>query len=235
VLRVNVRHSLCIAEYLTSNNAPFSVPTMAQLARKPVDTGKTVQLDTHAAATLRYIRASMDAAASLNVPGSAATAVGIVGASATALCFIPSLTRHWLAIWIAAAVVACGVGGGLVLQQFARLGSGPVLNRALMRKLLLCWSPALFAGAAMTAVHWSSGNLGAIPGTWLMLYGCALVGASAVTDRGIGALGAAFFGCGTLALLLPEPAQMPLLGAGFGGLHLVFGLLARRATHDGKA
>lgn len=197
---------------------------------------KTVQIDSHAAATLRYIRASMDAAASLNVPGSAATAVGVVGVAATTLSLVPSFAVHWLAIWLAAAVVACGIGSALVLQQFARVATGPVLARAPVRKLLLCWSPSMFAGAAMTAVHWSSGHLHAIPGTWLTLYGCALIGASAVTDRGVGTLGAGFFGCGLLALLLPESAQILVLGAGFGGLHLLFGLFSgRRATHDSQA
>jgi len=33
----------------------------------------------------------------------------------------------------------------------------------------------------MTAVHWSAGNQHAIPGTWLLLYGCALLTASTAT------------------------------------------------------
>lgn len=197
-------------------------------------TDKTVQIDSHAVATLRYIRASMDAAASLSVPGSAAIAVGIVGALATALCFVSSLAAHWLAIWLLAAVIAASVGGVLVLQQFALMGAGPVLARAPVRKLLLCWAPSLLAGAVMTAVHWSSGNVDAIPGTWLMLYGCALIGACAVTNRAIGVLGIVFFTCGVLALLLPERAHVPVLGASFGGLHLVFGLYTRRAAHGSE-
>jgi hypothetical protein len=197
-------------------------------------TGKTVPIDSHAIATLRYIRASMDAAASLSVPGSAALAVGIVGVLAAALCFVPRLGEHWLAIWLIAAVIAAGSGGALVLQQFALVGAGPVLSRASVRKLLVCWSPSLFAGAVMTAVLWSSGTLDAIPGTWLTLYGCALMGASVVTNRAIGMLGAAFFACGVLALLLPERAQMFMLGAGFGGLHIIFGFSIRRAVHGSE-
>jgi hypothetical protein len=117
----------------------------------------------------------------------------------------------------------------LVVQQFARVGAGPLLSRAPVRKLLVCWSPSLFAGAVMTAVLWSSGLLPAIPGTWLMLYGCALLGASAVTHRNIGALGAAFFACGGLTLMLPERAHLFMLAVGFGGLHLAFGFWMRSA------
>lgn len=196
---------------------------------------KAVRIDSHAAATLQYIRASMDAAASLSVPGSAAIAVGIVGTVAAALCFVPGMAKYWIAIWLMAAVVALGAGGVLVLQQFARVGAGPILARGPVRKLFLCWSPSLFAGAVMTALHWSNGNLEAIPGTWLMLYGCALVGATAVTNRAIGILGVAFFVCGVLALLLPERAQVLLLGAGFGGLHIIFGFSIRRAAHGSES
>jgi hypothetical protein len=203
-------------------------------ARKSMHTGKTVQIDTHAVATLRYIRASMDAAASLSVPGSAAIAVGIVGALAAGLCFVPGVAEYWLAIWLIAAVIAAGVGGVLVSQQFALVGAGPILARAPVRKFLLCWSPSLFAGAVLTAVLWSSGAMHAIPGTWLMLYGCALIGACAVTNRAIGALGIAFFACGVLALLLPDRAQVLMLGAGFGGLHIVFGFSIRRTAHGSE-
>jgi hypothetical protein len=197
-------------------------------------TAKTVQIDSHAAATLRYIRASMDAAASLNVPGSAAIAVGVVGVLATVTCFVPGLARHWLAIWLIAAPVAAGVGCPIVLRQFARAGAGLILSRAPVQKLLLCWSPSLLAGAAMTAVHWSSGHLHAIPGTWLLLYGCALLGACAVTNRTIGVLGGAFFAAGLLALLLPDRLQIFMLGACFGGLHIIFGLSMRRAAHGSE-
>jgi hypothetical protein len=68
-----------------------------------------------------------------------------------------------------------------------------------------------------------------------MLYGCALIGACVMTNRAIGLLGVAFFACGVLALLLPERGQIAMLGAGFGGLHLVFGFSIRRAAHGSEA
>jgi hypothetical protein len=83
----------------------------------------------------------------------------------------------------------------------------------------------------MTAVHWSYGNLHAIPGTWLLLYGCALISASTVTTRTIGVLGASFAVLGTIALLLPSGAQILMLGTGFGGLHILFGILIGRMGH----
>jgi hypothetical protein len=205
---------------------------MSARANKTLQPANPVQMDSHAAATLRYIRASMEAASSLTVPGSAATAVGIVGTLAAALSYVPALRPHWLIVWLVAAVVASGIGGALMMQQFVH-GRSMVI-RGPMRKFALCASPSLFAGAALTAVLWRAGNLDAIPGTWLTLYGCALIGASAVSDATIGKLGGAFFVSGLLALLLPDRFHIPLLGIAFGGLHICFGVLMRRTGHGGE-
>jgi hypothetical protein len=182
----------------------------------------TVHLDSHAVATLRYIRASMESAASLAVPGSTGIASGTVGLLAMIVSLIPALRPHWLIVWLVAAVVAAVAGGVLLFRQ------------APIRRFAIGLLPSLFAGAVLTAVLWSSGNLHAIPGTWLLLYGCGLIAASTATARSIGILGAAFAATGLLALVLPESLQIPLLGVGFGGLHLGFGYLVRRAGHGSE-
>jgi hypothetical protein len=190
----------------------------------------TVQIESHAAATLRYIRASMDGAASVAVPGSAGIAMGGVGLLATALSCVPSLRGHWLGIWLVAAVVAAGVGLPLITQPSSLRGL--TLSGTPVRKFALCLLPSVFAGVVMTGVHWRSGDLQAIPGTWLLLYGCALISASVATTRTIAIMGASFVTLGVVALLLGSELQVFMLGAGFGGLHILFGLLIGRKTHD---
>ncbi len=192
----------------------------------------TVQIESHAAATLRYIRASMDGAASVAVPGSAGIAMGSVGLLAMALSSAPGLREHWLGIWLAAAAVAAGVGLPLITQPSSLRGL--TLSGTPVRKFALCLLPSLFGGVVMTAVHWSYGNFHAIPGTWLLLYGCALISASVATMRTIAVMGAAFVALGLLALLLRNDFQVYVLGAGFGGLHILFGLLIGRNTHDSQ-
>jgi hypothetical protein len=179
----------------------------------------TVQLDSHAAATLRYIRASMESAASLAVPGSTGIASGTVGLLATIISLLPAMRPHWLIVWLVAAVLAALAGGALLFRQ------------APIRRFAIGLLPSLFAGAVLTAVLWSSDNLRAIPGTWLLLYGCGLIAASTATARTIGILGGGFVALGLVALLLPASLQIPMLGAGFGGLHILFGYLTRRAGH----
>ena len=55
---------------------------------------KIVNLDMHAIATLRYIRASMEGAGSVAIPGSAGIAMGGIGLAAAGLSLMPNLERH---------------------------------------------------------------------------------------------------------------------------------------------
>ena len=175
----------------------------------------------------------MEAAVSLAVPGSAGIVLGAIGLIAAALSQAPGLHKYWLGIWLGAALVGAVIGSILIVRESSlrdlRLAGTPLL------KFAMCLSPALGAGLIMTAVHWFGGNLHAIPGTWLLLYGCALVAASAATTRVIAMLGALFILFGLLALLLPDEPQIFLLGAGFGGLHIIFGILIGRMGHGREA
>lgn len=194
-----------------------------------MQSANTVQLDSHAAATLRYIRASMESAVSLSVPGSTGIASGIVGVLAAIVSSVPALRPHWLIIWLLAAVVAAGVGGALLLRQPSL--SSLTIGGAPIRRFAIGLLPSLFAGAVMTWILWANDGPRIIPGTWLLLYGCGLIAASAATARTIGILGGSFVVTGLLALVLPENLQILMLGAGFGGLHIVFGYLMGRAGH----
>ena len=200
------------------------------MQQKVVNSARTVHIDTHAAATLRYIRSSMEAAASLAVPGSAGVAMGIVGLLASVISSTPNWHQHWLGIWLAAAVVAAGLGGTLMTRQSSLRGL--TFAGTPLRKFALCLLPALFGGAVMTAVHWSYGNLHAIPGTWLLFYGCALHSAGFFMTRGIKWLGWIFISGAALFVLLAYAMQWrdgPLsphwiMGVFFGGLQLVYGV-----------
>lgn len=188
----------------------------------------TVPIDSHASATLRYIRNSMEAATEFAVPGSAGIAMGMVGLLATALSLMPGFAARWLSIWLLAAFVAALIGGVLVIR--------PASIRALalsgtpVRKFALCLLPCLFSGAVLTAVLARYDALDAIPGTWLLMYGSSLVAASVPTTRTIGAMGASFILFGLITLLLPHTMQILMLGAGFSGLHILFGLLISRRS-----
>jgi hypothetical protein len=202
---------------------------MPNSERRVLSSGNPVQIDSHAVATLQYIRASMESASSLALPGSAGIAMGIVGLLAALFSSAPSMHHLWLQIWMVAALMAALLGGSLVLRP-SELHELPLIGTPIA-KFALCLVPSIFGGAVLTAVHWSYGNLHAIPGTWLLLYGCALVAASVATTRTIGIMGASFIGLGLIAFALPDQLQMLALGVGFGGLHILFGFLIARIGH----
>ena len=193
----------------------------------------TVALDTHALGTLNYIRASIEAAGTFAVPGIAGIAMGAVGVAATLLASLPALAPYWLEIWLAAAAAASAVGCLLVARQATRQSPrGFALYRGPVRKFVLSLCPALLAGAVLTVVLWMEGHIALIAGTWLLLYGCAVLSASmmtsAVTMRLVAVMGGLFVVFGAVAFAVPMRWHNLILGLGFGALHLLFGILIGR-------
>jgi hypothetical protein len=199
-----------------------------------MQTNAPVPIESRALGTLSYIRASIDAASSLAVPGAAGIVMGTIGMIAAVFASLPALSARWLEIWIAAAVAASLLGGALVVRQAAQRG-GTLLSTPI-RKFTLCLSPALLGGAVLTFTLWRAGMERLIPGMWLLLYGCAVISASTVTSamnlRLIGSMGGLFAILGVLAFVLPPATHTLILGTGFGALHLIFGVLIGRMNHD---
>ena len=198
-----------------------------------MQTNRPVPIESRALGTLSYIRASIDAASSLAVPGLAGIVMGAIGAAAALLTCIPAIGSYWLTIWLVAACVAFVLGGMLVARQVSQRGgsliSGP------FKRFLMCLCPTLLAGAVLTLVLSLVDRQPLIPGTWLLLYGCAVVAASTATDSRslpiVAWMGTLFIVLGGAAFLLPAPTHTLLLGAGFGGLHLISGILIGRVNH----
>jgi hypothetical protein len=198
-----------------------------------MQTNRPVPIESRALGTLSYIRASIDAANSLAVPGLAGIVMGAIGAAAALLTYVPVIGNYWLTIWLAAACVAFLLGGALVARQAGRR-SGSLISGP-FRKFLMCLCPALLAGALLTLVLSLADMQRLIPGTWLLLYGCAVVAASTATHSSsqsiVAWMGSLFILLGGMAFLLPVSAHTVLLGAGFGGLHLISGVLIGRVNH----
>jgi hypothetical protein len=191
-------------------------------------------IESRALGTLAYIRSTIDRSSSLDVPGMAGIVVGLIGVLAAGAVSLPRWSPYWLDIWLAAAVVAFMLGGALVARQIARSGRSRYLGPA--RKFLLCLCPALLAGAVLTLVLDTAGMMAAIPGMWLLLYGCAVLSASTVITPGVARLvvimGAVFVALGSMTFALPAAAHTAMLGLGFGLLHIVFGILIGRSAHE---
>jgi len=199
----------------------------------PIQSEAPAAIESRALGTLAYIRASIESSSSMDVPGMAGIVMGVIGVFTAVVVSLPGLAPHWLAIWPVAGAFAFLLGGALVARQVVRRGHSRYLGPT--RKFLLCLCPALLAGAVLTLVFAAADATRFIPGTWLLLYGCAVLSASTVTIAGIARLicimGALFVALGSLTLALPANAHAAMLGLGFGVLHMIFGILIGRSTH----
>jgi hypothetical protein len=92
--------------------------------------------------------------------------------------------------------------------------------------LSLC--PATFAGALLSVALYREHLFRLMPGTWLLLYGVAVVAGGAYSVKVVPMMGIAFMVLGSIAMFLPFAYANESMAAGFGGLHLVFGVIIAR-------
>jgi hypothetical protein len=176
---------------------------------------------------LQYIRDTMESSAAFtSVPGRGGMAVGLIGLTAGLLASLDALSGLWLQVWLSAAIVAVVVAAGSMRLKAKR--NDAELLRGVGRKFLLALSPPIAAACLLTLVLHLQGTTAAIPGTWLLLYGTGVVTGGAFSIRAVPLMGVCFMILGTTALFVPPSWTNALLTLGFGGLHLLFGLLIAR-------
>ena len=182
----------------------------------------------HALESLRVIRDAMERAGAFTaVPGWGTVAMGLVAFAAAPVAARSADAAGWLTVWIAAAIAAATLSTGGVVLKSRRLGLS--LTSGVTRRFALAFVPALVAGAAMTWVLAANGLGGSLPGTWLLLYGTAVVAGGALSVRIVPLMGLAFMALGLASLALPASWGNTMMALGFGGLHVVFGTaIARR-------
>lgn len=197
---------------------------VSELGPRPV---KQVGIHTHAMDNLRYIRETMERAGSFTaVPGWGGVAMGVTALAAGLLALRQPTAERMLAIWIGSAVVALMIG--LLAMRLKSLRAGAPLISTPARKFALGSSPPLLAGALLTVVLLGTGTLDPIPGMWLLLFGAGVVSGGAFSVRPVPAMGVCFMLAGAAALFSPPAWGNWFLMAGFGGLHIVFGILIAR-------
>ena len=134
---------------------------------------------------------------------------------------------RWLAIWLAAAVVLASPSRLAAIARKARASDAPFIGAPLQR-FALAYVPPLAAGAVLTPVFAATGLTARLPGCWLLLYGTAVVAGGAFSVRVVPVMGLALHGAGRCGARGAGGVGQRLMAAGFGGLHVVFGLVIAR-------
>lgn len=185
---------------------------------------------------LDYIRRTMASAGSFTaVSGRGQMLVGATALVAAAISRQMFVNREtpgsgWMTVWLAEAAVAIAIALWSSERKAKRMGMP--LWTAVARKFVLALLPPLLAGGVLTAVLWYAGQRAMVPGVWLLLYGTAVVTGGSFSVRAVPLMGYCFMVLGGVALAAPLGWAWLLLGAGFGGLHIMFGYVIAR-EHGG--
>jgi len=190
---------------------------------KRQDADEPPALHDRAMDNLRFIRETMERASSFTaVPGRGQAAIGVTALFASLVASQQETFAAWLAVWVAEAAVSACIAGWTMYRK-ARASDTSVLSRP-GRKLILNLSPPMFVGALLTVVFYRAGLTGLLPGLWLLLYGTGVVTGGAFSVRPVPVMGLCFMFVGAGALFLPPSWGDALMAAGFGLLHIIFGL-----------
>jgi len=206
------------------------------LRPRPVAEQEPPALHARAMDNLRYIRETMESAASFTaVSGWGQCAIGLTALAAAYAAARQSRPDHlvtsaWIKIWLAAAIVSLLISGGTMWLK-ARARAVPLMARP-GRKLVLNFAPPAAVGALLTLALHRAGLTELIPATWLLLYGAGVVTGGAFSVQIVPVMGLCFMLAGAVALVCPLAWTNALMAAGFGGLHVIFGVMIAR-RHGG--
>ena len=186
-----------------------------------------VGLDKQAMDNLLFIRNTMENSGSFT----AVSGIGgiLMGSTAFLAAFAAHLSRSplaWLAIWSSEALLALAIAVGFSYRKAERCGT--VLLTRPFRRFVLAMAPSVFVGAVLTFVLYRAGGNRLLPAVWLLLYGAGVASAGAFSVRIVPVMGISFMTVGAAAALAAAEWADPLMALGFGGLHLVFGVVIAR-------
>jgi hypothetical protein len=181
----------------------------------------------HAIENLRFIRETMERAGAFTaVPGWGGVLMGVSAVVTAVISGPPDDTTRWIAVWLIDAVVAVIIA--LVATVLKARVSGVSLSGAPALRFALALAPPLVAGMVLTPLFVMMGLMARLPGCWLLNYGTAVTTGGAFSVRVVPIMGLCFMALGVVAFGAPAAWGHWLMAAGFGGLHIAFGLIIAR-------
>ena len=199
----------------------MAVPRRVQASPDPTP------LHNRALEDLSFIRDTIARAGTVtSVPGWGGVAMGATALIASWIASQQATGAEWIAVWLAEAVLALGIGGTTMIRK-VEAAKQPLLTRA-GKLFVRAFVPPILAGAVLTALFYRLDLVRLLPGVWLLLYGTGVTTAGAHSVRVVPLLGVSFMLLGALAFVAPAGWGDALMALGFGGLQIGFGLLIAR-------
>jgi hypothetical protein len=180
---------------------------------------------------LQFIRHTMESATSFTaVPGWGTVMLGVTAIATAFLARTVESQVAWVLLWLGEALLAALIS---LVGMVKKTGGLAKLAASIpARKCALSLAPPLAGGAVLTVIMMEKDLYAVLPGMWLMLYGVAVITGGAFSVRVVPVMGICFAVLGTMAFALPATWSNGVMAAGFGGLHIVFGLVIAR-RHGG--
>jgi hypothetical protein len=190
--------------------------------------GAPEPIHAHAIDNIRFIRDTMSRATEFTaVPGWGGVAMGVTALITAAVSGPPDDSLRWVVVWLADACIGAAIALGTMAIKARRAGT-PLSSAAPAHRFALGYLPPLVAGVVLTPVFVLGGLMARLPGCWLLLYGTAATTGGAFSVRIVPILGLCFMALGVVAFAVPAAWGHWFMAAGFGGLHIGFGLVIAR-------
>lgn len=176
---------------------------------------------------LRYIRETMErATAFTGISGGGEVAIGTTAVLASVLAAAQVTFKAWLTVWLTEGLISLLIAGWS-MDRKARTAGLPLMSGP-GRKAVFSLSPPIIAGGFLTIVLVRAQLTNSIPGVWLLLYGTGVITGGMFSVPVVPIMGLCFMVLGALALFAPPEFANWFMAAGFGGLHILFGVIIAR-------
>lgn len=187
-----------------------------------------VNIGDRALDNLKFIRETMERSTSFTaVPGYGGM---LMGSTAVAAAFIANSQIYFvdaLTVWLVEAALAFSIGL-LAMWQKSKIGGQSLLS-APAKKFAMSFAPPLIVGVISVLGIWRYGDYFAMPAICMLCYGAAVVCGGAFSAKVVPVMGWSFILLGAVTFALPPNYGNLMMGASFGGLHIIFGaIIARR-------
>ena len=197
------------------------------IRKDEIEANQPINIGERAIDNLQFIRETMERSAVFtSVPGYGGMLMGATAIGAAFVANSQDYLRNWLIVWLVEAVLAFSIGL-LAMWQKSKIAKTS-LTSAPAKKFAMSFAPPLICGIIITFGLWRFELYEAMVAVWLLSYGAAVVCGGAFSVKIVPIMGWCFIALGAVVFLLPKGFGDEMMGASFGVLHIVFGLIIAR-------